>query len=211
MGAAWLERVQGMLFPRERWFSPEEYLEIDRASDLKHEYDCGRIYAMAGGTQAHARIAYNMANLLDAHFANTPCRFFLSDVRVQVAEEKYYYPDVTVTCSPEDIEDSLDMIRAPRLIVEVLSPSTEYKDRSTKLRAYQACRSVEECILISTRQQLVEIYRRLPPTDLPQIPRGDWAYRQYGPGEKVELISIRLTFPIEALYRLTDVPEQAAD
>jgi Uma2 family endonuclease len=211
MDIAWSERAQGMLSKHERWISPEEYLEIDRASDLKYEYDSGRIYAMAGGTQAHARIAYNMANLLDVHLTNTPCRFFLSDVRVQVAEEKYYYPDVTVTCSSEDIKDNLDMIRAPRLIVEVLSPSTEYKDRGTKLRAYQACQSVEECMLISTRQQVVEIYRRLPPTDLPQIPRGDWAYRQYGPGETVELISISLTFPIEALYRLTDVPEQAAD
>ncbi len=199
-----------MLFPRERWTSPEEYLEIDRASDLKYEYDNGRVSALAGGTQAHARIAYNMANLLDAHLTNTPCRFFLSDVRVQVAEEKYYYPDITVTCNPEDIEDNLDIIRAPRLIVEALSPSTEYKDRGTKLRAYQACQSIEECILISTRQQLVELYRRLPPTDLPKIPPGDWAYRQYGPGETVELISIRLTFPIEALYRLTDVPVQEA-
>jgi hypothetical protein len=65
-------------------------------------------------------------------------------------------------------------------------------------------------MLISTRQQLVEIYRRLPPADLPKIPQGDWAYRQYGSGETVELISIRLTFPIEALYRLTDVPVQEA-
>jgi Uma2 family endonuclease len=200
-----------MAFPHEPWISPEEYLEIDRASDLKYEYDNGHIYAMAGGTQAYARIAYNMANLLDAHLTNKPCRFFLSDVKVQVAEDKYYYPDVTVTCNPEDIKDSLDVICAPRLIVEVLSPGTEYKDRGTKLRAYQACDSIEEYILMSTRQQAVEIYRRLPPTDLPQIPQGDWAYRQYGPGEKVELTSIGLSFPIEALYRLTDVPEQQAD
>ena len=96
-----------MLFPHEHWISPEEYLEIDRASDLKYEYDSGHIYALAGGMQAHARIAYNMANLLDTHLTNIPCRFFLSDVRVQVAEEKYYYPDVTVTCSLEDIDDSL--------------------------------------------------------------------------------------------------------
>ena len=200
-----------MAFPCERWISPEEYLEIEKASDLKYEYDKGHRYALAGGTQAHARIAYNMANLLDAHLTNKPCRFFLSDVKVQVAEDKYYYPDVTVTCNPEDIKDSLDVICAPRLIVEVLSPGTEYKDRGTKLRAYQACDSIEEYILISTRQQAVEIYRRLPPTDLPQIPQGDWAYRQYGPGEKVELTSIGLAFPIEALYKLTDVPEQQAD
>jgi Uma2 family endonuclease len=200
-----------MLSSHERWISPEEYLEIDRTSDIKYEYDSGHIYAMAGETQVHARIAYNMANLLDDHLVNTPCRFFQSDVKVQVAEDKYYYPDVTVTCNPEDIKDSFDVIHAPRLIVEVLSPGTEYKDRGTKLRAYQALQSIEECILISTRQQLVEIYRRLPPTNLPKIPRGDWAYRQYGPGETVELTSISLTFPIEALYRLTDVPEQQAE
>src|SRR5437588_2701878 len=178
-----------MALSHERRISLEEYLEIDRTSDVKYEYDSGHVYAMAGGTQAHARIAYNMANLLDAHLTNKPCRFFLSDVKVQVAEDKYYYPDVTVTCNPEDIKDNLDVICAPRLIVEVLSPGTEYKDRGTKLRAYQACDSIEEYILMSTRQQAVEIYRRLPPTDLPQIPQGDWAYRQYGPGEKVELTS----------------------
>jgi len=200
-----------MAFPHERWISPKEYLELDRASDIKYEYDSGHLYAMAGGTQAHARIAYNMANLLDVYLANKPCRFFQSDVKVQVAEDKYYYPDVTVTCDPEDIKDSLEIIHAPRLIVEVLSPSTEYKDRGRKLRAYQACNSIEECILVSTRQQAVEIYRRLPPTDLPQIPWGDWAYRQYGHGENVELTSISLTFPIETLYRLTEVPEQEAD
>jgi Uma2 family endonuclease len=200
-----------MALPREHWVSPAEYLEIERASDLKYEYENGRIYAMAGGTQAHARIAYNMANLLDDHLTNKPCRFFQSDIKVQVAADKYYYPDVTVTCNPEDIKDSLDMIRAPHLIVEVLSPSTEYRDRGPKLRAYQACKSIEEYMLISTQQQAVEIYRRLPPTDLLRIPLGDWAYRQYGPGEKVELVSIGLTFPIEALYRLTDVPEQQPD
>jgi Uma2 family endonuclease len=200
-----------MALPHERWLSPEEYLEIDRASDIKYEYESGHIYAMAGGTQAHARIAYNMANLLDACLTDKPCRFFQSDVKVQVAEDKYYYPDVTVTCNPEDIQDSLDTIRAPHLIVEVLSPSTEYKDRGRKLRAYQACASVKECVLISTRQQAIEIYRRIPSTEILRIPQGDWAYRQYGPGETVELVSISLTFPLEALYRLTDVPEQQAD
>lgn len=201
-----------MALRREHWLSPEKYLEIDRAaSDCKYEYDSGRISAMAGGTQVHARIAYNMANLLDVHLANKPCRFFQPDIRVQVAEDKYYYPDVTVTCNPEDIKDSLDTIRAPHLLVEVLSPSTEHKDRGSKLRAYQACTSLQEYVLISTQQQAIEIYRRILPTDMLRIPLGDWAYRQYGPGETVELVSIGLTFPLEALYRLTDVPEQEAD
>ena len=102
-----------MVLPRERWISPEEYLELDRASDVKYEYDSGHIYAMAGGIQAHACIAYNMENLLDTCLANKSCRLFQSDVKVQVAEDKYYYPDVTVTCHPDDIKDSLDTIRAP--------------------------------------------------------------------------------------------------
>jgi len=200
-----------MALPHQHWISPEEYLEIDGASDVKYEYDSGHIYAMAGGTQDHARIAYNMANLLDAYLANKPCRFFQSDVKVQVTEDKYYYPDVTVTCNPEDIKGNLDVIHAPRLVVEVLSPSTENKDRGRKLRAYQMCDSIEECVLISTREQAVEIYRRMPAADILRVPRGGWTYQQYGPGENVELVSIGLVFPIEALYRLTDVPEQEAD
>ncbi len=187
-----------MAVQREHWISPEEYLAIDRASpDVKYEYIDGHMYAMAGGSRNHARIAMNLGAIVDAHLGDGPCRAYSSDVRAKVSESKYLLPDLTVTCSPEDMPGDDDIIYFPRLVVEVLSPSTENRDRGKKLKAYQKCSSVEEYVLIRTEYQEVEIYNR----------QGEiWTYRQ-----EVELLSIGLTIPIAALYRRTDVPEQEPD
>ena len=193
-----------MAVRKERWISPEEYLEIDRAStDVKYEYMDGQMYAMAGGTVNHAEIALNLIIALREHLGDGPCHAFSSDVRVQVAEEKYYYPDATVSCNPEDWQQGAnDIVRTPRLVVEVLSPSTESFDRGKKFRTYQACPSIEEYVLIRTAYQEGEIFNR----------QGDiWTYRRFGPGQEVELLSIGLTIPLAALYRRTDVPEQEPD
>jgi Uma2 family endonuclease len=192
-----------MAVRKEHWISPEEYLEIDRAStDVKYEYMDGQMYAISGGTRNHGRIAMNLAAIVDAHLGDGPCRAYASDVRVQVAESKYYYPDLTVTCNPEDMSGDEDMIYFPRLVVEVLSPSTETRDRGEKFRAYQKCPSIEEYVLIRTEYQEVEIFNR----------QGDiWTYRRFEPGQDVELRSISLTIPLAVLYRRTDVPEQEPD
>src|SRR5260370_6739929 len=181
-----------MAVQREQWISPEEYLAIDRASpDVKYEYMDGHMYAMAGGSRNHARIAMNLGAIVDAHLGDGPCRAYSSDVRAKVSENKYLLPDFTVTCSPEDMPGEEDMIYSPRLVVEVLSPSTEARDRGKKFRAYQKCPSVEEYALIRTEYQEVEIYNR----------HGDiWTYRRFGPGQEVELLSINLTIPIADLY-----------
>jgi Uma2 family endonuclease len=193
-----------MAVQREQWVSPEDYLAIDCASlDVKYEYDNGHMYAMSGDIVNHAEIALNAIIALRAHLRNGPCHAFSSDVRVQVAEKKYYYPDVTVSCNPEDWQQGTnDIVRAPRLVVEVLSPSTEARDRGKKFKAYQKCSSIEEYVLIRTEYQEVEIYNR----------QGDiWTYRQFGPRQEVQLLSINLTIPIASLYMRTDVPEAELD
>lgn len=193
-----------MAVRKEHWISPEEYLKIDRAStDVKYEYMDGLMYAMSGGTVNHAEIALNLIIALREHLGDGPCHAFSSDIRVQVAEEKYYYPDVAVSCNPEDWQqDANDIVRTPRLVVEVLSPSTESFDRGKKFRVYQACSSIEEYVLISTTHQMVEIYRR----------QGElWTYQQIGPGQQVELVSIGFALPIADLYVNTDVQEREAE
>jgi Uma2 family endonuclease len=192
-----------MVLQHEHWVSIEEYLEIDRKSDIRYEYDNGRMYAMAGGTQDHEQIAFNLRAILNAHLRGKPCRASSSDRRVQInASGKYYYPDVTVTCNPEDIKGNLDIIRFPHLVVEVLSPSTAYKDRGSKRRAYQACPSIEEYMIISTAYQEVEIFRR----------QGDiWTNRWFGPGQEIELATVSLWISFADLYDLTEVPEQAEE
>ena len=193
-----------MALQREHWVSVQEYLTIDRAStDVKYEYMDGHMYAMSGGTIDHAEIAANLFFLLRRHLQGKPCRAFSSDVRVQVAERKYYCPDVTVSCNPEDWEQGTnDIVRTPRLIVEVLSPSTESFDRGKKFRVYQACSSIEEYVLISTAHQMIEIYRRQGKL---------WAYQQIGSGQQVELVSVGFALPVADLYVNTDVQERESE
>jgi Uma2 family endonuclease len=191
-----------MAIRREHWISPEEYLEIDKASpNKKYEYEDGHIYAMSGGTTEHAQIAQNLITALTTHFAEGPCRAFSSDMRVQVAEQKYYLPDVVVTCNPEDTQRGVDIIRSPRLVIEVLSPSTETRDRGRKLITYQACPSIQEYVLVSTALQMVEVFRRHTDSNM-------WLYQQFRPSQEVEFTSINFTIPMTDLYKLTGIPEQ---
>jgi Uma2 family endonuclease len=187
----------------EFWISPEEYLEIDRASlDVKYEYIDGQMYAMSGGTIDHAQIAMNLIRALGDHFQGKSCRVFSSDVRVQVADKKYFYPDVTVSCNPEDWQQGdFDIIRFPRLAIEVLSPSTEARDRRKKAPSYQACPTIQEYALVNTQYQMVEVFRRYANGNM-------WLYKCYGPNQEIELASVKLMIPLSDVYRLTDVPEQ---
>ena len=97
-----------------------------------------------------------------------------------------------------------DIIRFPRLVIEVLSPSTEARDRREKSPSYQACPTIQEYVLISTQYQMVEVFRRYADGNM-------WLYQQYVPDQIVELASIRLTIPLGNIYRLTDVPEVHGD
>ena len=191
-----------MAIQHERWISPEDYLEIDRAiPDVKYEYIDGHMYAMSGGTIDHARIAMNLIRALDDHLQGRSCRVFSSDVRVQVAEKKYFYTDVTVCCNSEDWQQgNFDIIRFPRLVIEVLSPSTEARDRRIKSPSYQACLSIQEYALISTQYQMVEVFRRYVNGNM-------WLYYQYGIDQVVELASAELTLPLSHIYRFTSVSE----
>jgi Uma2 family endonuclease len=192
-----------MALQHDHWISLEEYHEIERTSEIKYEYVDGHIYAMTGGTMGHATIAGNMFATLKAHLRGKTCKAFNSDAKVQPSEGENpsYYPDVTVTCNPEDSKSTATVIRSPRLIVEVLSPGTERIDRGRKLRDYQACPSVEEYVIISTRYQEVEILRH----------QGTfWEYKQFLAGEDVELETVGLKIPMSAVYEDTEIPEQGS-
>ena len=188
----------------DRWISLEEYHEIERTSEVKYEYSDGHIYDMSGGTFNHSRIAMNMATKLDTHLSDKPCKVVNSDMKVLPLgdENPSYYPDITVTCSPDDYRGNSTVIRSPRLIIEVLSPSTAYRDRGEKLRVYRACASVEEYVLVSTRRQEVEVYRR--------VSANEWKNVQYTADQHVTLASIELTISVAEIYAQTDVPVLAS-
>jgi Uma2 family endonuclease len=189
-----------MALPHEKWISLEEYHELERTSKIKYEYSDGRIYAMSGGTFEHSKIAGNIYVALDAHLRGKTCQVANSDMKVQPLDDENpsYFPDVTVTCNPEDYKRGSTAIRSPRLVVEVLSPSTISKDRGEKMHVYQSCATVEEYIMVSTHHQEVEVYHREG--------ANRWTFTRYKHEQVVTLASVDLIIPVADIYAQTDVP-----
>jgi len=144
--------------------TPEQYLAIEREAEYKSEYFDGQMYAMAGGTENHADIAGNLNALLRRRLAGRGCKVFTSDMRVRTDSSGLYaYPDVSVVCG-ERILASIwrDILINPKLIIEVLSDSTEAHDRGRKFQQYRKIASLEEYVLVSQTEPLIESYRRSP-------------------------------------------------
>ncbi|BAZ46199.1 hypothetical protein NIES4102_32280 [Chondrocystis sp. NIES-4102] len=179
------------------YLTPEEYIEMEATSDIKHEYIAGDVYAMAGATDTHVTIAGNIFALLLSHLRDSGCRVYISDMKVKIeAKNCFYYPDVIVTCEPEDRENSTYK-QFPCLIVEVLSDSTEAFDRGDKFANYQSLPSLQEYVLINTRKARIECFRR---TD-----NGLWLLQFYELDNiEFELTSIKLTAKIAQIYEFVN-------
>ena len=181
-----------------QYMTVDEWRELEqRSHDVKHEYIDGYVYAMAGGTLDHSEIGVNVVIALRSALGSGPCRVYNSDAAARLSATRYTYPDATVTCSEHD-HGRIREIKTPRVIVEVLSDTTEAYDRGEKFGYYRECSTVQEYVLVNTKRQLVEIYRRT---------QEGWILHVYKPGDEVELTSIDVHFPLAALYELTDVPE----
>jgi Uma2 family endonuclease len=137
--------------------SVEEYLELERDSSVRHEYVGGELYAMTGASRRHNRIAGNIYRRLADAAEGSPCRVYISDMKVRL-KDAFYYPDVMVACEepPED-EYTED---APCMVVEVLSPGTEGTDRREKLAAYQSLPSLRMYLIVAQDERLVTHYSR---------------------------------------------------
>ncbi len=184
------------------YMTVSEYFQLDYTDPYsKYEYLDGVIRLISGGSREHDQIAYNMRMTLDQNFRTGPCFVQGSDLRVQVSPSRYVYPDVTVSCDVADRRRGNTLIRSPRIVVEVLSPSTEKVDRIDKLKAYQACPTLQEIVLISQFAPYVEVYRR-------DRGKGDeWRHVSYEAGQEVVLESVDVHFPLEDLYRRIDFDE----
>lgn len=145
-----------------RFISPEEYLKIERASEIRHEYYNGEMFAMSGASRAHNVIAGNIFAEFRAQFRNRDCESYQSDMRVKVdCKGLYTYPDVVATCDSPTFEDEeLDTLINPRVIVEVLSKSTEDYDRGTKFEMYRRIPSLRDYILVAQDRVHVEHFQR---------------------------------------------------
>src|SRR5690242_3911921 len=180
------------IFPHPHTMSVEEYLEFDRSNiEAKYEYIDGCVTRLAGGTINHATISFNVARTLHNLLRGRPCLVLTSNARVKLSEARYVYPDVSVSCNPQDRGEN-DIVQSPCLIVEVLSPGTEAYDRGRKFTYYRNCPTIQEYILVSAHYQSVEVFRR---------ERNNlWTLQIFGANEEVELARLGVRFRVADIY-----------
>ena len=178
------------------YISAQEYLEIEKQSQIRHEYRRGLVYAMAGGTDNHDRLALNLLNLINSKLGDSEdCRFHSGNVKVNYKDDYYYYPDAFVTCDLRDRQNRY-IKKYPKLVVEVLSSSTQAFDEGDKFSDYQQIETLEEYVLISQTSQRIDCYRK--------IDADNWQRTTYRSGDEATLKSIDLTFSISEIYRGLD-------
>ncbi len=171
----------------------EEYLKLEQDAEIRHEYVAGQIYAMAGASEAHNLIVGNIFALLRPHLRGSSCRTFVSDMKVKVKMQQadiFYYPDLLVTCDPNDNKKYFKT--NPSLIVEVLSDSTQTTDRREKRINYQTLESLQEYVLVSQDEIKVEIYRR--------DKNNNWTVETLGKDNDLSLNSVGLTLTMADIY-----------
>ena len=184
-------------------FTPELYLEMDRQADTRSEYVSGEILAMAGASRQHNRITINISSALSSRLAGTPCEPFATDLRVKGRlTGAYVYPDAVVACAPLEFEDSaLDILLNPVVLMEVLSPSTESKDRGWKFAHYRRIETVQEYLLISQSKPFIEHYTRGQ--------NDQWILTEIeGLSNKLLLSSISCELPLSEIYARVDFAPQ---
>ncbi len=172
--------------------SAADFLAWDALQSIRHEFVSGEVFAMAGAEERHVTTALNVAMALRSHLRGTPCRTFITDMKLRVdAADAYFYPDVMVTCSAADAGDPL-IKREPVLLVEVLSPSTAAYDRGDKFAAYRSLSSLREYLLVDTTSRRCDLYRK--GSD------GLWVLHPFEPETAVQLDSVGLSLSAQALW-----------
>jgi Uma2 family endonuclease len=182
--------------------SVEEYLVWEPTQEERYEYWDGEVVMMSGATRNHNRISANFFKLLDDALADRSCEVYIVDVKVQVEPgQKYFYPDVVVTCDERDTDPQL--VQFPCLIIEVLSPSTEAADRGKKFAKYRQSPSLQEYVLVQVAQPGVEVFRRNE--------QGKWVLSEYNLDEILRLESVDVEIAIADLYRQVQFETEAIE
>jgi len=182
------------------YYTPEEYLALERNAEFKSEYIDGRIVAMTGASAPHAFICANVVGELRARLRSGPCRAFVNDIRVQIGDgRRYTYPDIVAYCGEASYRDGvLDTLTNPVLILEVLSPTTEAYDRGEKFQHYRTIESLREYVLVAQDKPLVERYVR----------HGEfWTLSTIRALDaEVELTSVGCAIPLREIYENVEFP-----
>jgi Uma2 family endonuclease len=178
------------------WISADEYLEGERRAEVRHEYVDGRVYAMAGASDDHNRIAGNIFAELRERLRGQRCEPFINDMKVKIPPafaDVYYYPDVLVACDPTD--NARYFRERPTVIIEVLSPETERTDRREKAIAYRQILTIEAYVLVEQERMAATILRRAEPGWQGEVIEG--------PGSILKLPGVGVEIPLERIYERT--------
>ena len=177
---------------KHEFVSVEDYLAAEEARAIRHEYLGGLVYAMAGETRDHNQIVGNLYVAIRRHLKGKPCQLYMSDIRVNFdlrKDEYYYYPDLVVTCDRRDNDKRF--VHHPKLIIEVLSESTERVDKREKFFAYTSMASLEEYVLVEQAAREATVFRRAD---------GWKPTKVFGAKAKLPLKSLKLALPLFTVY-----------
>lgn len=180
--------------------TPAEYLEIERHSEIKHEYIDGRMYAMSGASRHHVTIMVNIATSLKLQMRGRDCRVYTSDMRVKISSSgRYTYPGVAAVCGEGRFEDAeVDTLLNPTAIVEVLSKTTEIYDRGEKFDHYRTIASLREYVLVAQTSMRVEHY---------VLRDGQWVFSALTAAEeRLSLPSIGCEISLADIYENVEFP-----
>ncbi len=170
-----------------------EFLAWEQHQDERHEFYRGETYAMVGGTARHNRVVLNIASRISAHLEGTACQVFTETMKVQIADG-ILYPDVLATCGKATAGEE-QVISDPKLIVEVLSPSTKGYDQRDKFILYRTLASLQEYVLVDPADRRVEIFT------LADAASQRWTMVDRTGADEIVLASIDLVLPTEAVFR----------
>jgi Uma2 family endonuclease len=176
--------------PSERLLTAKEFLQIDFGTDLKAELDDGVIRMMAGGTRDHARIQANVLTYLRVRLRGSGCRPYGSDMAVQTHERGVRYPDVSIDCGSSSDQDTDKVLRDPRVIIEILSPSTRDVDLRVKRAEYRELESIVTIVFIDPTAQTVSVSQR---------GHGSWIETLFARSD-IELPALNLLIPHDEIF-----------
>ena len=179
-------------------FTAANYLAWEATQLDRHDFIDGEVFAMAGADDRHVTVSGNLYMALRQHLRDSPCKTYMSDMRLQVAAtNSYFYPDVLVTCSAADAASPL-IKTEPTLIAEVLSPSTAAYDRGLKFSYYRQLASLQEYLLIDLDTRCTDCYRKGAD--------GLWVLHPFERGAAVTLASVGLNIPADQLFAEVPLP-----
>src|SRR5260370_32653752 len=191
-----------MVARRQPQMTVEDFLALDRENlDQKYAFINGEMVAMSGGSTNHALLIANLAGILYAHLRKNPCAY-VAEGTLKV-EDDCHLPDIMVTCNEQDLTENKTYIEHPKLVIEILSPTTEKYDRMDKVWIYTQCPSIQEYVLVNWDIMIVQKMTRKGTEGLDTI---QWIDRFYNQGESVELETIGLTIRVDDIYDRVVLP-----